>query len=148
MVIHFNNLMFLKTYKTIRKAASLRRRHLSSGQMTGAIHAGTSEKSLPGRRNQGKPHIRRDLGMCKKEDESAKRDGNSIRPRKRILIIAATEPGNISPVIRQGNHWLIGDLLLNTRDLTFVNILKFYHKISKIVPYIFCRLVALVSNVL
>ena len=54
LVIHFNNLMFLKTYKTIRKAASLRRRHLSSGQMTGAIHAETSEKSLPGRRNQGK----------------------------------------------------------------------------------------------
>ena len=51
------------------------------------------------------PQIRSDLGMCKKADESAEGDGTSMRPRKGILIIAATEPGNVSPVIRQGNHW-------------------------------------------
>ena len=64
--------------------------------------------------------------MCKKADERAEGDGTSMRPRKGILIIAATEPGNVSPVIRQGNHWLIGDFLLNVTDSTFVNILKFY----------------------
>lgn len=72
------------------------------------------------------PQIRSDLGMCKKEDESAEGDGNSMRPPKGILIITATESGNLSSVIRQGNHWLIGDFLLNVRDLTFVNVLKFY----------------------